>query len=186
MGGNVARGRPIKSLIRERMQQIVDALGVSYGYEIYKVYEGAFSPIDLRSMYYHLRKGVELDEFALVGMKEEKGAFTWGDFSLRRYYVLGPAAEEKANDDLHIIVKTLGLGYREPKDYVDWVKFLKEKAQQWRQEFVVITKTKKPNLNMLEGLDKKIISAVGWFRGKKIEVKELDSLHLEIERFLTN
>lgn len=177
-------GRPIKSLIRDRMQQIVDALGVSYGYEIFKVYEGAFSPIDLRSMYYHLRKGVDLDVFELVGVKEEKGAYTWGDYSMRRYYVLGPAATEKASDDLHIIVKTLGLSYREPKDYVDWVKLLKEKTNMWRQELSTTTKTKKPSLYVLKKLDQKTSASVEWFRKKKIDIKDLESLRVEIQRFL--
>ena len=177
-------GRPIKSLIRDRMQQIVDALGVSYGYEIFKVYEGAFSPIDLRSMYYHLRKGMDLDVFELVGVKAEKGAYTWGDFSMRRYYVLGPAATENANDDLHIIVKTLGFGYREPKDYVDWARLLKEKMSVWKQELSAIIKTKNPRPHLLKKLEIKTSASVDWFRKKKIDTKDLESLRAEIQRFL--
>ncbi len=166
------------------MQQIVDALGVSYGYEIYKVYEGAFSPIDLRSMYYHLRKGVDLGEFELVGVKEERGVFTWGALSMRRYYITGPNASERANDDLHIIVKTLGFGYRELDKYVDWGGFLKEKTQQLKQEFMSITKTKKPNKNSLENLDKKIVSLTEWFKEKKINTKELDFLRENLQKFI--
>lgn len=108
------RGRPVKSKIRDRMQQIVDGLGVAYGYEIYKVYKDAFEPIELRSIYYHLKKGTALGEFRDVGAKEELGVFTWGGASMRKFYTLGPAATQKANDSLHIIIKTLGLEYRDP------------------------------------------------------------------------
>ncbi|MFH1424307.1 MAG: hypothetical protein ABIG20_01360 [archaeon] len=108
------RGRPFKSAIRERMQSILDGLGVAYGYEIYKVYRDAYAPIDIRSIYYHLNRGTLLGEFEEVATKEERGAFTWGPASTRKYYKLGLAATKKVNDDLHIIIKTLGLSYREP------------------------------------------------------------------------
>jgi len=109
------RGRPRKSLIRERMQTIVDALGVTYGYEIYKVYQDAYTSVDLRSMYYHLRKGLVLEEFEEVGVQEVKGEFTWGDTSIRKYYILGPAAKERADDGLHIVVKNFGAELPGPK-----------------------------------------------------------------------
>lgn len=110
-------GRPVKSKIRDRMQEIVDALGVTYGYEIYKVYQDAFEPIDLRSMYYHLNKGVSLKEFKEIGVEVVKGNFTWGDKGIRKYYVLGENSTERASDDIHIIIKTLGLKYRKPDKF---------------------------------------------------------------------
>ncbi len=111
-------GRPVKSKIRDRMQMVVDALGVSYGYEIFKVYQDAFESIDLRSMYYHLNKGVMLGEFKEIGVEVVKGNFTWGDKSIRKYYVLGENAKQKASDDIHIIIKTLGLKYRKPEKFI--------------------------------------------------------------------
>jgi hypothetical protein len=96
------------------MQGIVDALGVSHGYDIYKVYKDAFEPVDLRSIYYHLAKGTLLKEFKGVGVEKVKGNYTWGKESTRKCYILGPNATQKATDELHIIVKTLGLKYKPP------------------------------------------------------------------------
>jgi len=108
------RGRPVKSVIRERMQQIVDSLGSAYGYEIYKVYKQVFEPVDVRSMYYHLKKGVALGEFKQVGAKQEAGPFTWGRESTHIYYVLGDAASHKGNTELKNKVKELGYEQRNP------------------------------------------------------------------------
>jgi hypothetical protein len=109
------RGRPVKSLIRDRMQQIVDALGKAYGYEVYKVYNQVFEPVCIRSMYYHLKRGCELGEFAEAGQKQEKGPYTWGRESTHIYYSLGEAASHKANNDLQEQVKKLGFSVREVK-----------------------------------------------------------------------
>ncbi|HIJ98017.1 TPA: hypothetical protein H1012_04235 [archaeon] len=105
------RGRPVKSLIRDRMKEILAVLGSSYGYEIYKVYTAAFSKITLRSMYYHLNKGVEIGEFNLVGVREEKGSYTWGDKTTRRYYSLKEKGA-RINEDLVRVVQDLGLRKR--------------------------------------------------------------------------
>lgn len=102
-------GRPPKSIIRDRMSEILAALGTSYGYEIYKVYTAAFSKISLRSMYYHLKKGVELGEFALVGVREEKGDYTWGDATTRCYYVLGKNEKGGLSEELIHVIEELGL-----------------------------------------------------------------------------
>ncbi len=107
------RGRPPKSIIRERMREILAVLGTSYGYEIYKVYTAAFSQTTIRSMYYHLNKGVELGEFNLVGVREEKGSYTWGDRTTRRYYNLKKGVEGKLNEDLEEIIKKISLKKRE-------------------------------------------------------------------------
>ncbi len=106
------RGRPVKSIVRDRMKEILLILGNSYGYEIYKVYTAAFSKITIRSMYYHLDKGVELGEFNLVGVKEERGDYTWGDRTTRRYYNLGKKVEGKINDELLKITEEMGLKKR--------------------------------------------------------------------------
>jgi|TARA_Y100000310_G_C20692101_1_gene822987 hypothetical protein len=106
------RGRPVKSVIRDRMQQIVDALGSAYGYEVYKIYKQVFEPVDIRSMYYHFKRGVDLGEFKQIGAKQEKGGFTWGRESTHIYYSLGQAASHKANSDLQNKVKELGFENR--------------------------------------------------------------------------
>jgi len=107
------RGRPTKSLIRDRMQQIVDALGKAYGYEVYKIYTKVFETVSIRSMYYHFKRGVELGEFVGAGQKQEKGPYTWGRESTHIYYSLGDAASHKANTELQKQVKELGFEVRE-------------------------------------------------------------------------
>ena len=173
----MGRGRPTRSVIRDRMQQIVDALGVTYGYEIFKVYTDAFSPIALRSMYYHLNKGIGLDEFVIVGVKQEKGDFTWGDVSIRKYYVLGPSAKQKASDDLHIVIKTLGLGYRELNKYVDWTNVLEQKTKALEQDISALLKKGKPDEDLSASLDLRISSAIDWFEVNKKKPKRLIELY---------
>ena len=109
------RGRPKGSVIRDRMQEIVALLGVSYGYEIYKAYTAAFSKINIRSMYYHLSKGVELGEFVLAGAKKEQGAYTWGDRTTRMYYVLGPEGKQTESEELPEVLKEVGLNLLIPE-----------------------------------------------------------------------
>jgi len=108
------RGRPVKSVIRDRMQQIVDVLGAVYGYEVYKIYTAVFEPVDVRSMYYHFKKGVELSEFKQVGAKQETGPFTWGRESTHIYYTIGNGASHKGNKELKEKIKELGYDYRDP------------------------------------------------------------------------
>lgn len=85
--------RTIGSPIR---QHIIDMLSVAkkgYGYQIYGWYLDLFPKVHQRSIYYHLRKGVELKELEMHEVKLIKGEYSWGGVSQRIYYTLG----EKAN-----------------------------------------------------------------------------------------
>ena len=84
------RGRPANSVIRKNILQLLKMKPESYGYEIYKNYHGIFGSVHIRSIYYHLRKGVTLGEIELTRMEEEKGDYSWGDRAERIYYSLGP------------------------------------------------------------------------------------------------
>lgn len=170
-------GRPVKSLIRERMQQVVDALGASYGYEIFKVYREAFAPISVRSMYYHLNKGISIGEFEAIGEKKEKGIYTWGDLTMRKYYILGPSATEKADNDLHNVIKSLGLKYRPPNELVDWPQLLKEKTKALEDEMKSAGGAKNLSAEKSGQFEKRINDLIGWFGKRKIPAKELDSLN---------
>ncbi|MDP7179957.1 MAG: hypothetical protein QF824_01695 [Candidatus Woesearchaeota archaeon] len=86
------RGRPIKSPIRQNMVEILYFLKKDYGYNIYKVYKSVFPEVTLRSIYYHLRKGVDLGEFKIQKVEKEKGDFSWGSEVEKIYYGLGPNA----------------------------------------------------------------------------------------------
>ena len=87
-----AQGRPMGSDIRTNMIEILFFLGKATGYEIYKVYVGVFPHVTLRSIYYHLKRGVDLKEFNISEIKKVEGDFSWGGASERIYYELAENA----------------------------------------------------------------------------------------------
>jgi len=89
------RGRPTYSVIRQNMIEILNFMDEGYGYQIYKVYKELFDPITLRVIYYHLRKGKELGEFIVAGVKKTSGDYSWGPEAERIFYKLGPKAKPK-------------------------------------------------------------------------------------------
>ena len=89
----MARGRPIGSQIRQNIVEILYFLKQGYGYDIYKIYREVFPPVTLRSIYYHLRKGVQLEEFKVQRIKAEKGNYSWGESAEKIYYSLGKNAK---------------------------------------------------------------------------------------------
>jgi tryptophan synthase beta subunit len=66
-----------------------------YAYEIYKQYIEIFPAVTMRSIYYHLRKGVETGEFIVKDIRREKGEYSWGSEAEKTYYALGNAAAPK-------------------------------------------------------------------------------------------
>jgi len=89
------RGRPIKSIIRQNIIEILYFLKQAYGYDIYKVYINVFPKVTMRSIYYHLKKGVALEEFKVNKIEKEKGDYSWGSEAEKVYYGLGPKAKPK-------------------------------------------------------------------------------------------
>jgi len=87
------RGRPVRSQIRQNMVDILFFLKEAYGYDIYRNYIRIFPKITLRSVYYHLRKGVQIQEFKIKKVKSEKGDYSWGREAEKIYYELGPNAK---------------------------------------------------------------------------------------------
>jgi hypothetical protein len=91
------RGRPVGSIIRSRLIEILYILGKAHGYELYKYYKEIDWPdtniITLRVVYYHLRKGASLGEFKLEHIEEERGSYSWGESAEKIYYTLGPQAK---------------------------------------------------------------------------------------------
>ena len=87
------RGRPVGSVIRARLVDILYILGKAHGYELYKYYKEIHPPITLRVVYYHLRKGSALGEFHLETIEEEKGEYSWGASAQKITYTLGPNAK---------------------------------------------------------------------------------------------
>jgi len=90
-----ARGRPVKSQIRQNIVEILNFLGEGYGYGIYKIYSEIFSKCAQKSIYYHLKKGISTGEFIVKKIEKEKGDFSWGTEVEKTYYALGPKALPK-------------------------------------------------------------------------------------------
>ncbi|MGM5485117.1 MAG: hypothetical protein ACQEP1_04570 [Nanobdellota archaeon] len=91
----MGRGRPIGSEIRQRMVEVLYFLKEATGYDIYKVYKGIYPNISLRSIYYHLKKGLSTGEFIKNKVRNEKGEFSWGNEVEKVYYSLGREAKPK-------------------------------------------------------------------------------------------
>ncbi|MBW2965401.1 hypothetical protein KY363_08140 [Candidatus Woesearchaeota archaeon] len=86
------RGRPTKSVIRQNIVELLYFLGDGYAYDIYKHYVELFPQVTMRSVYYHLKKGVATNEFVVKDVKKEKGEYSWGGEAEKIYYGLGPSA----------------------------------------------------------------------------------------------
>lgn len=91
----MARGRPVKSAIRQNIVEILYFMKEGYGYDIYKAYINIFPKVTMRSIYYHLNKGVKIKEFKIARVKKEKGEYSWGDTVQKIYYGLGKEANPK-------------------------------------------------------------------------------------------
>lgn len=89
----MGRGRPVKSIIRQNVVEILYFLKKGYGYGIYKAYREIFPVVTMRSIYYHLNKGVETEEFKVAEVKKEQGNYSWGSTVTKTYYSLGPEAK---------------------------------------------------------------------------------------------
>ncbi len=92
-----ARGRPVKSEIRQNMIEILNVVGSTYGYKIHKFYNELFPSCTRENIYYNLRKGVKLGEFEIAEIKQEKGAYSWGTVVEKKYYKLGPNAHPRGD-----------------------------------------------------------------------------------------
>ena len=94
----MARGRPVQSQIRQNIVEILYFMKKGYGYAIYGVYKSVFPAATMRSIYYHLKKGVALGEFKVDKIEKEKGNFSWGSEVEKIYYALGSNAKPVGNE----------------------------------------------------------------------------------------
>ncbi len=93
----MGRGRPLKSQIRQNIVEILYYLDQGYGYQIAKIYNEVFPQVTQRSVYYHLRKGVEIKEIKVNRVEQEEGEFSWGRMVEKIYYSLGPESSPRGN-----------------------------------------------------------------------------------------
>ena len=96
----MARGRPVRSVIRQNVVEILHVLNQGYGYQIAKIYNEIFTPVSQRSIYYHLRKGVTTKEISVHKIEQEKGEFSWGSVVEKIYYTLDKNAEPKGEESV--------------------------------------------------------------------------------------
>lgn len=101
------RGRPASSPIRENLVELIFFIRASYGYDLYKKYIKVFDQkVSMRSIYYHLNKGVELGEFRIQKIEEVKGDYSWGDQVKRIVFSLGPNANPRKSEAVFNKIKS--------------------------------------------------------------------------------
>jgi len=87
------RGRPVRSQIRQNIVEILYFTNSGSGYDTYKIYKAVYPKATMRSIYYHLKKGVETKEFKVEKIEKVKGDYSWGPEAEKIYYSLGPNAK---------------------------------------------------------------------------------------------
>jgi len=99
------KGRPVRSVIRQNVVEILHHLGQGYGYQISKIYNEVFPTVTQRSIYYHLRKGMKTKEIEVYRVEKENGNFSWGSIAEKIYYRLGKKADPKGNAQVKDFVR---------------------------------------------------------------------------------
>ena len=64
-------GRPARSIVRERLAEMLFIVGKITAYDAHKHYIQIFSGATQRNVYYQLRRGVDLGEFKIADVVEE-------------------------------------------------------------------------------------------------------------------
>jgi hypothetical protein len=54
----------------------------------------------MRNIYYHLKKGLALNEFVVEKIQSEKGSYSWGPTAEKIYYKLGPNAKPRIDKNV--------------------------------------------------------------------------------------
>jgi len=91
------QGRPLGSSVRQNIVEILAVHGPLYGYEIYKIYMDIFPKITLRSVYYHMKKGVAIKEFHVREISRKEGNYSWGTRTENIIYELDSAATPRGD-----------------------------------------------------------------------------------------
>ncbi len=91
------KGRPVGSEIRQAVVEILAEIDNATGYDIYKIYREIFPAATMRSIYYHLKKGLSTEEFIIDSVKQVTGDYSWGPAAQKTYYALGPKARVKGD-----------------------------------------------------------------------------------------
>ncbi len=85
--------RPRKSLIRDRLVNILYYLNESHGYFLWKIYNSIYKNISSRVVYYHLDVGQDMKIFEIKKIKKSSGDYSWGNSSKNIIYKLSENAD---------------------------------------------------------------------------------------------
>jgi hypothetical protein len=147
------KGRPVGSIIRNRIAAILNKINVGYGYELYKIYKEFFGQVHIRTIYYNLKKGIEKEEILLFKIEKEIGAYSWGNEVEKIYYIIGPYANIKLPlKDLEII-KKIPINPLKKKLKINWENELKNMSNQLKKEINDYNK----KYNVLSNQGKKLL-----------------------------
>jgi hypothetical protein len=86
------KGRPIGSQVRQNIVEILYFYHQMHGYDLSKIYNEIYTPVTLRLIYYHLKKGTSLGEFSVEKVEQKSGNYSWGETTQHIVYSLGPNA----------------------------------------------------------------------------------------------
>ena len=87
-----SQGRPIGSKVRQNMIEILYFYKALHGYELSRVYCELYTGVSMRLIYYHLKKGLDINEFKIKKIEKKSGHYSWGQNTENIIYELGPAA----------------------------------------------------------------------------------------------
>ncbi len=91
------RGRKPQSPIRQNIIDMLFFLKEAYGYDLYRNYITIFPKVTMRSIYYHLKKGLDLGEIKISRIQKSQGDYSWGSEAEKIYYGLGENAKPTGN-----------------------------------------------------------------------------------------
>ncbi|MDD4353295.1 MAG: hypothetical protein PHN56_02440 [Candidatus Nanoarchaeia archaeon] len=147
------KGRPIGSIIRNRIAAILNHVDISYGYEVYKIYKEFFGQVHIRTIYYNLKKGIEKEEIILFKIEKELGDYSWGNEVEKIYYAIGPYANiELPVKDLEIIEKIPKNSLKKSID-INWENELKNMTESLKKEIIEYNE----RYNVLSNQGKKLL-----------------------------
>ncbi len=110
------RGRKPNSRIRQNLVEMLYFLESINGYEAYKMYMSIFDSCSQRSIYYHLSRGIETNEFCIDSVQTQTGDFSWGKNSQHVYYRLGKSAKPQIKKSVQ---EAVNLYQRQKKKKLD-------------------------------------------------------------------
>ncbi len=95
----------MRSIVRQNIVEILRYIQPAYGYQIYKAYCDLFPKVTLRLIYYHLNKGLQLEEFKINKTEKTKGEYSWGSETEKTFYSLGEKAKPKGDKRIEDYLK---------------------------------------------------------------------------------